>query len=130
LTTGYDETFRELNYAYLASYDDPDLSARHKQQISIFLNELKNNNIPVIVIIFPFLNHPQLQVKAAPYEQQLSEWFEQGRAKGVIRLSKVLESISNKQLVVGRFDNHPNEIVHQFAAEQLYQKIIGNSHQD
>ena len=123
LTTGYDETFRELNYAYLASYDDPNLLARHKQQIETFLNELKNKNIPVIVIIFPFLNHPQLQAKAAPYEQQLSEWFEQGQTSGVIRLSKVLEGRPNQQLVVGRFDNHPNEMVHQLAAEQLYQMI-------
>lgn len=123
LTIGYDETFKELNYAYLAGYDDSNLLARHKQQIATFLGELKTKNVPVIVVIFPFLNHPQLQAKAAPYEQQVSEWFEQSGADSVIRLSTALESIPNNRLVVGRFDNHPNEIVHQLAAEQLFQKI-------
>ena len=123
LSAGYNQTFQELNYAYLAGYDDPDLLARHKQQIETFLGELKTKNIPVIVTIFPFLNHPQLQAKAVPYERQLSDWFEQSQVSGVIQLSKVLPGIPNQQLVVGRFDNHPNEIVHQLAAELIYQKI-------
>lgn len=123
LTMGYDETFRELNYAYLAGYDDPNLLGRHKQQIGTFLGELKTKKIPVIVIIFPFLNHPQLQAKAEPYERQLSEWFEQSGADSVIHVSTAVESIPNNRLVVGRFDNHPNEIVQQLAAEQLYQRI-------
>lgn len=125
LATGYDETFRELNGMYLRSYDDPNLLALHKKQIATFLSELTEKNMPVIVIMFPFLGDQALQGQTEQYEQQLSKWFKQNGADHVILLSETLRDLQNERLVVSRFDNHPNEIVHKLAAEALYQKMKG-----
>jgi hypothetical protein len=123
LSSKYDQTFRQLAQADLNAYENPNIFQLHQAQIKQFLDQLKQENLPVVVIIFPFLYQTPYQELADKHYQQMIDLFENYGATAVIDLANALKPYPPQQLIASRFDSHPNTLVHRLAADLLYQKI-------
>lgn len=117
----YERTFVELRNADMAAYKDAKNFSRHKEEVQSFIDQLKSEKKKVVVIIFPFMfflpNYPASDihktVRAVFREKEID----------AIDLLDYLKEKNAKDLIVSRYDYHPNEYVHNLAAEKLYKKI-------
>ncbi|GEM_PF-1603807 len=123
LSARYEKTFSELKNADLGAYQNPQVFENHKKTVISWLGQMKADNKKVIVIIFPFVhllpNYPATQI-----HNQMSQIFKENGADGVIDLLDYLKGKNAKDLIASKFDYHPNEYVHRFAAEKLFEKVI------
>jgi hypothetical protein len=117
----YANTFEQLKNADLAQYRNPDVFENHKSQITEFIKQLKNEDKKVVVLIFPFV-HLLGESYPAEVHKQIKGVFS---ANGVetIDLLDFLKSEDPLTLVAGRFDPHPNEKVHELAAQKLFEAL-------
>ncbi len=122
LSTRYEKTFKELRTADMASYKDEKNFQRHKNVVTSFIKQLKDDNRKIVVIIFPFMyflpNYPANDIHTT-----MNNVF---RENGVepIDLLNDLKNEYSKNLIVSKFDYHPNESVQKLAAQKLYDKIL------
>jgi hypothetical protein len=124
LSTKYSRTFTDLLAADLKAYQDPVMVSRHREAISRFLAQARKENLPVVVIMFPFLYQtPLTQVADAMYDQTF-KFFESLKTVAVIDLKSIFRLYPASQLMASRFDSHPNELAHALAAQALYEKIL------
>lgn len=122
LSARYEKTLRELRSADMGSYKNREVFERHKELITSFIEQLKNENKKVIVIIFPFMyffpNYPAKDIHVT-----MGKIF---RENGIepIDLLDDLKNKNTKDLIVSKFDYHPNIGVQKLAADRLYDKIL------
>lgn len=122
LSAKYEKTFRELRNADMGAYKNEKVFERHKEFVLSFIKQLKDENKKVVVIIFPFMyflpNYPAKDIHV-----KMGNIF---RENGIepIDLLDDLKNKNSKDLIVSRFDYHPNEGVHKLAAQRLYDKIL------
>lgn len=126
LAPGHRQTFRQLRQAYFALNDSHPVFSRHQAEITLFLHQLRQEKIPVIAVIFPFLGQPEIYRQAQPYYQRMEKLFLEAGATEVINLATVFDQYPPQELIVGRFDYHPNKKAHQIATDLLYQAITQN----
>jgi len=123
LSAKYSTTFSQISSADLKQYSNPKVFAFHKYEISSLMTELKDQNIKVIVTVFPFFglfpNYP-----AGKIHQEMDTIFKNDGADVVVDLLPYLKNKTAKELVVGRYDSHPNESVHKLAADKLYDAVV------
>lgn len=117
----YDKTFKELRNADMNAYKDPENFSRHKDAVISFINQLKKENRKIVVIVFPFMaflpDYPAYDI-----HKRMSKIFKKEGLEPI----DLLDDLKNKQskdLVVSRYDYHPNQFVHNLAAERLYERI-------
>lgn len=123
LSAKYATTFTQLKNVDLQQYQIPSVYAYHKKRIDDFMSEQKNDNVKTVVIVFPFLNlFPNYP--AGDIHKRMDTLFTTDGANAVVDLLPYLKGKQSKDLVVNRFDTHPNEYVHNLAAEKLYAAII------
>ena len=118
----YQRTFEELKNADLAQYQNEQILTKHKEQIGAFIDQLQEENIKVLVIIFPFVHLIGPNYPAENIHDLMTNYFKE---KGVETID-LLNDLKNKDpqvLIASRFDPHPNESVHALAAEKLFAKI-------
>jgi len=118
----WQETLLELKNADLARYSDRETLENHKMQISQFINDLKQENKEVVVIIFPLLAFLGPDYPANGVHQDMGEFF---RSNGleVVDLLDYLKGKNGKDFWASEFDSHPNEYVHNLAAEKLFEAV-------
>ncbi|MBI2598626.1 SGNH/GDSL hydrolase family protein [Candidatus Curtissbacteria bacterium] len=121
LSARYEKTFQQLGTADLDRYQEEQTLQRHEKIITAFLNDLKSDREKVVVIIFPFVNLLP-DYPAAGAHQLMAEVFKSGGAE-VIDLLDDLKNQKSRDLIASKFDFHPNEYVHQLAAEKLFEKV-------
>lgn len=119
----YNKTFRELRNADISLYRQEETLAKHFEETASFLNGAKSEDRQVIVIIFPFIYYLGPNYPAVDIHQLLTEHFEENGAS-VVDLLADLGDKDAKGLWASPFDSHPNEFVHQIAAQRLYEKIV------
>lgn len=122
LSARYDKTFLALRNADMQQYRDKRNLEQHKKDIEDLRKKLTSGDKKVFVIIFPFIsllpNYP-----AGDIHVLVNKIFrEQGLE--TIDLLDDLKGKRAQDLVVGRYDYHPDEGVHRLAAERLFQKIL------
>lgn len=122
LSARYEKTFRELRNADMSAYKDKEIFERHKKFVESFIKELKDENKKVVVIIFPFMyflpNYPAKDIHLT-----MGNIF---RENGIVPIDLLddLKDENSKDLIVGRFDYHPNISVQKLAAQRLYDRIL------
>lgn len=79
-----------------------------------------NKNLPLVVMIFPVL-HQLNDYPFAQQHQQVRRQFQHGQ---VIDLTDKLNQYQAQELWVHPTDQHPSEIVHRIAAEELMSVIL------
>ena len=123
LSAKYNTTFSQISNADLRQYSNPKVFAFHKYEINTLMNELKDQNVKVIVTVFPFFglfpNYPARNI-----HQTMDTIFKNDGADSVVDLLPNLKNKIAKELVVGRYDSHPNEFVHKLAADELYDAVV------
>lgn len=121
----YSTTFDKLDTHYLSMYDDESILKSHEEEMSQFIEELKEQDKKIIVVIFPFIELLGSDYPAIEAHNKLNSYFE---SQGVQTID-LLDDLSNsnwQDLVASKFDTHPNEKVHNLAAEKLYDKIYSD----
>lgn len=121
----YKRQFAESNaklwQALLDSYFVPDIWAEHRSEIMQIVTWAKQNNTPLIVIVWPTLENIESSAKQTGMVEQL---FRENGAT-VISASDMFRSDPPASLVVNNIDSHPNESTHRRMADALYNVIQG-----
>lgn len=118
----YATTFNNLGSHYLNMYNSEEILNNHKEELSDFINELKKENKEIVVIIFPFIELIGPNYPATEAHNKLQDFFKSQDIQ-TIDLLDDLKGANWKDLVASKFDTHPNEKVHNLAAEKLYEII-------
>jgi len=122
LASRYEKTFQELRNADFDAYKDEKNMKRHKKEIDNFITDLQSQNTKVVVIMFPAIkfinNYPGNNV------HKTMETIFTSNGVEFIDLLKDLKGKNPNDLMVGKFDYHPNEYVHQIAADKLYNSLV------
>lgn len=118
----YQNTFSQLKDADIDQYKNEEVAAKHKQQIADFIKSIKDEDKKIVVIIFPFINLIGPNYPAQNIHIDLKTYFENQQVD-VIDLLDHLKDQNPQTLVAGKFDAHPNEYVHNLAAQKLFEKV-------
>ena len=122
-STRYQKTFEQLKNADLAQYNNEPVFSQHQKQIADFVDSLKREKQKIIVVIFPFV-HLLPDYPAKGTHTRMQEVFKESGVDAVIDLLADLETKQAQDLIASRFDPHPNEYVHQIAADRLFEIIV------
>ena len=106
-----------VHYRDLYAEGSPGIQ-RVEQALDDLASYPKEYNKPVVIVLFPVLFQIKAGYPFADIHQKLIEEF-QKRGFSYIDLLPLLESYDDAKLWVHPTDQHPNEIVHSIAAEQL-----------
>ncbi len=118
----YNRTFSALGDADLQAYHDRKNIDNHKRDITAFIWNATHKGEDLLVIIFPYL----YLLPDNPMEEERTLVRQIFRQRGVATID-LLEDLKGRRaldLVGSKYDYHPNEYVHQLAAERLFQKIL------
>lgn len=118
----YKNTFEKLKNADLAQYQNQQVKKKHKEDIAGFISDLARENKKIVVIIFPFIHLVGQNYPAENIHEEMGNFFKANGAQ-VVDLLPYLKNKDPKHFVAGRFDPHPNEIVHGLAAQKLFELI-------
>lgn len=121
LSARYDKTFLSLRNADIAAYYDGANFETHKTYVESFIKELKNENSKILVIIFPFVKFLP-DYPAEDIHRRMNKLFHENGVDTIDMLN-YLRGKNSDDLVVGRFDYHPNEYVNSIAADKLAHKL-------
>ncbi|MBI3282614.1 SGNH/GDSL hydrolase family protein [Candidatus Curtissbacteria bacterium] len=118
----YQKTFQALRIADLNQYKNQQVLEDHKRIIDDFAKDLEKENVKTFVIIFPstFLLGPNYP--ANDIHKMMGEYFQELGLQTLDLLPDLIELDRNK-LMASKFDPHPNEIVHNLAAQKLFERI-------
>ncbi|MBI2010521.1 MAG: SGNH/GDSL hydrolase family protein [Candidatus Chisholmbacteria bacterium] len=122
-TTTYDHTFRSFIESDLKLYHDPSILDGHKRSIEKFINTLHQRQVPIVVILFPLLYSDDIREFSADEYATMLELFTAFGADATINFAEALAPYKTEKLKASIFDQHPNEFVHQKAADLLYPEI-------
>lgn len=124
LTFKYQRTLQELRTADLNQYKNEEVLNGHKQNLNKFIDELQNNDKKILVVIFPSLvllnngNYP------ATYAHDIvKDVFSQKAVKTIDMLPDLIGQKKN-EFFASQTDSHPNEFVHNLAAQRIYDNIL------
>ncbi len=125
LASRYASTFVQLRDSDIQAYGNKALLDAHTQTITSFSQELQEQNKKFIVLTIPFLYFfPDYPKSAVAIHEKMDTMFTDNGAASVVDLLPYLKGKSKQELVVGQYDSHPNEAVHRFAADKLYDAIV------
>ena len=120
----YTNTFNQLKNTDLEQYYIPAVFKQHVNDIASLSAQLKAENSQTVTVIFPFLRFmPNYPILATQVHQKMDKVFANDGVT-VIDLLPYLKNKNATDLVVNRWDTHPNEYIHQFVAEKLYNAIV------
>jgi len=122
LSSKYSNTFKQLGTHYLEMYNDESALAAHQNEVKAFIQKLKDQERKIVAVIFPFTELVGPNYPALNTHHKMKTFFESQEVE-TIDLIEHLEDQNWEDLVASKFDTHPNEKVHQVAADKLYEKI-------
>ena len=122
ISSRYQKAFVEIRKADIDRYKDQERLSEHKQEIAQFIKVLKDDNKKILVIIFPSMYFIGPNYPSADIHTLMGNYF---RDQGVetIDLLNDLKGKDAKSLIASPFDSHPNEYVHNLAAERIFEKV-------
>ncbi len=124
-SNAYLKTYAQLRTADLSQYKNQQVLKNHLSDIATFSKNLQDDTSThkVIVMIFPFLIFLDNNYPAKDIHKMLAAKFQE-QNDSVIDLLPYLLDKNKRNLMVNRFDSHPNEYVHDLAASLLYGRIV------
>lgn len=124
LSSRYQKTIQELRTADVAQYHNEPVLAKHKEDISNFIKSLKTDNTKIVVVFFPSLYLLSSDYPARDIHYMMIDYFKQNEVDATIDLLPDLIERDKKTLIASRFDTHPNEFVHDLAAQRIFEKVL------
>ncbi|MBI2442321.1 MAG: SGNH/GDSL hydrolase family protein [Candidatus Levybacteria bacterium] len=121
LEAKYDEAFLELRQVDIDSYRDTKNFARHKNDVETFSKILKEDNRKAIVLLLPFFKFLPDNPLSDKYDE-IKKMFT-GNGLEVIDVYPAVKKMHASDVVVSRYDYHPNEKIQVIIADLLYAKL-------
>ena len=108
--------------ALQAAYADPDAMASHRRDLLGFVRYGRENGVPIVAVLFPFVQDVAGSRAALEQVQALLE------AEGVpvLDVADLIKDRPTNELIVNRNDGHPNETVHREVGNALYELLARN----
>lgn len=123
LTPIHQKTYVQLKQADIAQYKNEELLANHKEKIKNYLQSFKGTNTKIIAVIFPnLLVLEENNYQAEDIHKIMTEVFEKNKVE-VVDLLTELRGKDGTYYMASKFDPHPNEEVHEIAAQKLFEVI-------
>ena len=122
LTPTHQKTFRELRAADIAQYENEEVLNAHKSRITDFIKSFNGSDTKILVVIFPLISPLGPDYPARHVHQLMAETFRSNNVE-VLDLQNVFGRFDKQKLMASKFDPHPNEIAHKFAAEEIFSKV-------
>ena len=125
---GFNIAFEATGFrkSYYQTIIDAFNSENNKEFNKLYFKELKelsqNNNATLIIVVFPFIYKLDDYPFAMPHGFIAQAGDEYGIT--VLDLLPYFKNLDEKKLIANRYDNHPNELGHQIAADAIYEKLI------
>jgi len=106
------------------AYENPEIWDRQRAQFRQIAEECRAANVRLDVVVFPFFSQWGAGYPFdACHDRVVAAWRELG--VDAIDLRDAYRGIAGKDLVVGRFDAHPNERAHEIAAKTVLDRAFG-----
>jgi len=105
---------------YLQLYNDPDSWWVYRQQLLSICEGAKAEGIPLVVIVFPSMNHV---AESQVINERIISLFQE-KGVPVLDVADFITGIPTEALVASPMDAHPSELVHQLVADHLYELLV------
>lgn len=123
ITSTHQTTINQLGQADIDAYRNPVILSQHYNDITNFLTELKGDHVVPVTIIFPYFALIGPNYPAYDIHQTMDKVFEDNGV-ATIDLISDLKDKNARSLWASNFDPHPNEYVHNLAADRLLEKVV------
>lgn len=104
------------------AFNDNEILNKTDEQVKAITSILKTKKIPAVAIIFPYINLLGDNYPAIQAHQQLRKIFEKNGLL-VADLFNRYQKYKPEELMVNKYDAHPNELAHQLATEEIYKLL-------
>jgi lysophospholipase L1-like esterase len=105
-----------------AAYEDPGLWARQAGVLQSLIALCKERNVRLRVVLIPFLQGEGARYDTARIHAQVATVFESA-AVPVVDLWPAVQDLDPSELIVNRFDGHPNEAAHRIFADRIWERF-------
>ncbi len=111
----HDYNFDHRQYV-LNAFSNPDVLHAHKKQLEAISRFCQKKNIPLIMVIYPFLDDPKTCTEEVKMVGQL---IPKNTLTTIIDMSPMIQSLPIEERIVNKNDAHPSEKVHVLTAEAI-----------
>jgi hypothetical protein len=122
---GYSSYFDFLEKSYASDF----IFARHKQDLEKFIVFSRQNNVPLLIVVFPFMQ--DLALSKRVYTDKLEHWLEENGV-AYIDVAGLIGGMSPPQRVVNGNDAHAsvavNRLVGNAVYDHLYKQLYAKAH--
>lgn len=105
---------------FLSLYDNPEVWWLHQQELLSIYQGAQSEQVPLIVVVFPSMNHIE---ESQVVTKRIVALYEE-RGVPTLDVTKLIKGIPTAELMASPVDSHPNERVHALVAEALYQMFV------
>ena len=110
-------------YPHLAKSYESIAWTSFSRKLKDFVSLCQTNDVKFNVVIFPFLHDLKDDSSFVAVHQKVKKFCEQNQIH-VVDLEPVMREHAEENLVVNRFDAHPNEKANAYAAEAIYKELF------
>jgi len=103
-------------------YNNETLLNKHLAQLNMFIQYATSKEKTLIVLLFPWLSENNFDTSNEYMNVYLERYLIENNTR-VINLHSILQEVDEKDRIVGRYDSHPNELVHLKIADYLVDYI-------
>jgi hypothetical protein len=108
----------------IKAYADSAIFNKHIADLQQFVDYSRNRNIPLLVVIYPFLQDENLSGKM--YISKIAAYLNENNVQ-YIDVSDLIRDIPVTERIINSNDAHPNELVNQRIAQKLEEIIIAKN---
>lgn len=111
------------------SYASDSIFNRHKQDLEKFVSFSRQNNIPLLVVVFPFMQDPALSKRV--YTDKLETWFK-GTGIAYVDVADLTSGMPIASRIINGNDAHASVAVNRLVAnavyDHLYKQLYAKAH--
>lgn len=115
-----DDTLRWVTNYEISLFNDEESFNNHQQTLLKLINYSQKKEIPLIVLIFPYLENLDDNYPADEVHKKINKFFHEQNVV-VIDLLEIFQQYGTNHLIINHFDPHPNKLGHSIAADKLYE---------
>lgn len=104
-------------------YSDPGILSAHQTDLMMMIDWCRERNIPIVVVLFPFLN---TQTDSQFYIKPMTLFFEK-EGIPVLSVRELMKDLDEKEWVVNKDDLHPGKKLNRRISEALYELLIAHN---
>ncbi|MGB0716545.1 MAG: hypothetical protein ACPGXK_11735, partial [Phycisphaerae bacterium] len=112
-------TVRDYHAWLMRGFREEPTWRRHAQELGTLVEVCRRKNVPVRVVLLPFIVDPPAPFDGAEVRRKVGSLFEQAGVE-CVDLFPVIAEQNRSTLIVNRADPHPNEAAHALFADAIW----------